>query len=44
MAFLVVKPGTQKPTTDPDRFEGRGDREITTLSLSNSYSHCAGTC
>ena len=31
IAFLVVKLGTQKPTTGPDCFEGRGDREITTL-------------
>lgn len=44
IAFLVLKLGTQKPTTGPDHFEGRGDREITTLGLSNSYSHCAGTC
>ena len=42
IAVLVVKLGTQKPTTGPDRFEGRGDREITTLSLSNFHSHCVG--
>ena len=44
IAFLVVKLGTQKPATGPDRVEGRGDPEITTLGLSNSHCHYVGTC
>ena len=44
IAFLVVKLGTKKLATSPDRFEGRGDREKTTLGLSNSHCHYVGTC